>query len=92
MTHNMAAPDAECVHQPDYVGCHALDRVAEAARIALAKAAMVEGDDLKPFGEDCYLILPKGCDATETRNAKDREPHTLPLVEERAVTDRDSGH
>jgi hypothetical protein len=56
----MPALDVEPVHQPDYVGRHPVDRVSNPTLVALPDAAMIEGDDLEPFGERSYLIPPKG--------------------------------
>src|SRR5262249_36866519 len=62
------------------------------AWIALPKAAMVKGDDFEPLGESRNLILPEGSKAPEPGDEQDGEAHAVPLVIERAVTDRNQGH
>src|SRR6516162_4049391 len=92
MSDDMAALDAKRVHQPDDIDRHPFDRVADSARIALPEATMVKNDDFKPLSKGGDLILPKGCEAAEPGDEQDGETHAMPLVIERAVTDRNPGH
>jgi hypothetical protein len=86
MSNDMPALDVEPVHQPNYVSRHPVDRVSNPTLVALPDAAMIEGDDLEPFGERSYLIPPKGSEAAEPRYEHDGEADAVSLTIERAVT------
>ena len=87
MSDDMAALDAQRVHQSDDIDRHPLDRIADPAWIALSEAAMVKSDDLEPLSESSDLIVPERCKTAEPGDEQDGETHAMPLVIERAVTD-----
>ena len=53
---------------------------------------MVKSDDLEALSKRGDLVLPEGCEAAKPGDEQDGETHAMPLVIERAVTDRNPGH
>src|SRR6516225_2519224 len=60
--------------------------------IAMTKAAMVKNDDFEALSKSGDLVLPERPEAAESGDEQNRKTHAVPLVIERAVTDRNPGH
>ena len=80
MSNDVAALDAQRVHQPDDIDRHPFDRIADPARIALPKPAMVKGNDFELFRKRDDLIVPKGSEAAEPGDEQHGETRAVPLV------------